>query len=294
MRIARSLHEFFTARRTDLNDEKFARSSRTLRTAKSLRFVLIDGKLFTATLAVTCFDTPNTSSVTFETPFRTVAVVAGVIRFVFLAADDTLEQLFSGSRCNGIVTCMQFSVLRAGHDRQVGDIVVGFVAVNVMNNIAVGNFAMIVSPDRTVQCYDFEKMTIEVVTPAIDKTIEFLMIFVDLLNLEPVAINFFDEVLDGGVLERSFDGGAQLLPLSRLTRGTGVVKISEQPPGVSQSCFTILSVTRQRLFCKPKPAHHIRAKNIIRARRARMTPPSLSRVEPDIGHIQDWRNFDVH
>ena len=88
---------------------------------------------------------------------------------------------------------MQFPVLGIGHNRQVGNVVILFVAVDVMNDVAVGNFAKVVRPHRTVKVEDFEIVPIVIGCAfAVGDAVELLMRFIDLLDFETIAIDFVD------------------------------------------------------------------------------------------------------
>ena len=87
---------------------------------------------------------------------------------------------------------MKLYVFGFRHEHQIGDIVVLLVAIDVMNDVAVGNLAEVVRPHRTVKMYEFEVMIVSLKVPAVGDAVELLMRFIDLLDFETIAIDFVD------------------------------------------------------------------------------------------------------
>ena len=106
---------------------------------------------------------------------------------------------------------MEPQVIGFSHNRQIVNIVVVLITIDMMNIITVWNLTVIVRPNRAMKKNEFEVMPILVLGLAVDDAVELLMSIVDLFDFKSIAVNLVDEILDGGKLERHLDGGAQQL-----------------------------------------------------------------------------------
>ena len=135
---------------------------------------------------------------------RTISVVAAIDRLKFFAADRTGER---GFFMRDFSLRVNSFVLVFGDKLKVGNVVVVVIEVAVVNFATVGNFAVEIRPNETVDADCATEIFARVLVKL--QAAEFFLSFADGFNRQHVAADLANHLFDGKRFLRSLDALAQ-------------------------------------------------------------------------------------